>query len=77
MGSKAALLAFEQAAKPYGIWLEWERCHTVMSFANSETAVLNWCAVIHWPTSQEVVTTVDMHENGDIPILMSLSLIHI
>ena len=43
-----------------------------MSFANSETAWLEWCVVIHFPTEPEVTTTVDVHDKGDIPILLSL-----
>ena len=67
-----AILAFEKAAWEYGIWIEWKRCWTRMSFANSETAWLEWCVVIHFPTEPEVTTTVDVHTKGDIPILLSL-----
>ena len=49
-----------------------EPCNTIMTFANSEKAVLNWCVEIHFPTNPPVSTTVDVHEKGNIPILMSL-----
>ena len=43
-----------------------------MSFANSQTAWLEWCVIVHFPTNPPVSTTIDVHESGDIPILLSL-----
>jgi len=71
MGSLMAVEAFEWAAYEYGIHCTWERCNTVMSFADSRTEVLNWCVVVHFPTTPPVTTTIDVHESGNIPILLS------
>ena len=43
-----------------------------MSFANGESEWLEWCVVIHFPTNPPTCTTIDVHEKGAIPILMSL-----
>ena len=72
MGSLHAVKAFEEAAWWYGITCEWKRCWTKMSFANSESAWLEWCVVVWFPTEPAVCTTIDVHEGGDIPILLSL-----
>ena len=72
MGSMKAVTAFENAAWEHGITCEWKPCKTKMSFANSQVAVLNWCVVVHFPTHPPVSTTIDVHEEGDIPILLSL-----
>ena len=73
MGSRKAVEAFVKAAWKYGITCEWRRCWTKMSFANSKTAWLEWCVVLTFPTKPEPIqTTIDVHEEGNIPILMSL-----
>jgi len=72
MGSMRAVIEFEYAVWKYGITCEWKRCNTLMSFANSDSTILKWCVVITFPTAPPVSTTVDVHEKGDIPILMSL-----
>ena len=54
-----------------GPLVEWQRCWTKMSFANSQTTWLEWCIVVHFPTEPPICTTIDVHEDGDIPILMS------
>ena len=72
MGSKRAVIAFEEAAWSHGIVCEWKRCWTRMSFANSQTAWLEWCVVVHFPTEPPICTTIDVHDQGDIPILLSL-----
>ena len=72
MGSLRAVNAFIWTAWYSGITHEWKRCNTKMSFANSQTETLNWCVVVTWPTTPPVSTTIDVHESGDIPILMSL-----
>ena len=72
MGSRRAVLAFEIAARSKGIFCEWNRCWTRMSFANSESAWLEWCVTVWFPTEPPVCTTIDVHDQGDIPILMSL-----
>ena len=43
-----------------------------MSFANSETAWLEWCVIVWFPTTPPVSTTIYVHEQGDIPIRLSL-----
>ena len=72
MGSLRAIEAFMDVAKHYDVWFEWKRCWTHMSFANGESEWLEWCVVIHFPTNPPTCTTIDVHEKGAIPILMSL-----
>ena len=72
MGSRRAVEAFIAAAWKYGIKCEWKRCWTRMSFANSDSEWLEWCVVVWFPTEPPVCTTIDVHENGNIPILLSL-----
>ena len=43
-----------------------------MSFANSDSCILEWCAIITFPTTPPVRTTIDILEKVDIPILLSL-----
>ena len=43
-----------------------------MSFANSATALLEWCVVVKFPTEPPTTTVIDVYEEGDIPILISL-----
>ena len=43
MGSREACKAFEKEADRLGIKVIWKRCKTVMTFANSAQAVLEWC----------------------------------
>ena len=43
-----------------------------MSFANFHTEWLEWCVVVGFPTNPPVSTTIDVHTNGNIPILLSL-----
>ena len=72
MVSKAAVLAFAEAGRKIGTRCSWRECWTRMSFANSQTAWLQWCVDVEFPTEPPVHTTIDVHESGDIPILMSL-----
>ena len=72
MGSRRAVEAFEHAAWFHGITCEWKRCWTRMSFANSESAWLEWCVEVTFPTEPPISTTIDVHDQGNIPILMSL-----
>ena len=43
-----------------------------MSFANSASEILEDCVVFTFPTQPPVSTTVDVHEHGEVPILLSL-----
>ena len=43
-----------------------------MSFANSQSAILKWRMVVKFPTVPAVYTAIDIHDDGDIPILLSL-----
>ena len=72
MGSRPAIDAFISAGEKIGMTFEWQRCWTRMSFANSQTAWLEWCVVVRFPTQPPVCTTIDVHEEGNIPILFSL-----
>ena len=72
MGSMRAVVAFIEYAWYFGIWAEWLPCNTIMSFANSQCVTLKWCVRIHFPTNPPVSTVVDVHEDGNIPILFSL-----
>ena len=72
MGSRAAIDAFMSEAQYYGVTCEWKRCWTRMSFANSDAEWLEWCVVVWFPTYPPVSTTIDVHEKGNIPILLSL-----
>ena len=73
MASLRGIQAFLSLASSYGVWAEWKRANTKMSFANSSTAILRWCVVVHFPTTPPISTTIDIHEEGDIPILFSPS----
>ena len=42
IGSRKAVLAFEEDAWKHGITCEWKRCWTKMSSANSKTEWLEW-----------------------------------
>ena len=44
-----------------------------MSFANSQSTVLEWCVDLTFPTNPPVTTSVDVNPTGNVPILMSLS----
>eukprot|EP00973_Karenia_brevis_P000505 70826-Karenia_brevis.AAC.1 len=59
MGSHHAIVEFEKAARPHGIWLEWKRCSTRVTFANGATETLSGCVYVHFPTQPEIVTTTD------------------
>ena len=71
MGSRRAVDAFITAGKQIGFTFQWQRCWTKMFFANSQTETLEWCVIVGFPTEPRVYTTVDVHENGTIPILFS------
>ena len=43
-----------------------------MSFATGQSEWLEWCIVVHFPTDPPTSTTIDVHEKGAIPILLSL-----
>merc|ERR1712023_109489 len=43
-----------------------------MSFANSHSAVLEWCVLVTFPTEPPASTVIDVFPSGDIPILISL-----
>eukprot|EP00975_Prorocentrum_lima_P053170 11153025-Prorocentrum_lima.AAC.1 len=66
MSSMLSILAFEEAAWEYGIWLEWKPGSTMMSCANGQKTLRKRCVVIHFPTVLEVQTVVDVHETSDI-----------
>ena len=72
MGSKPAILAFIKATSEYGFKFKWRRTHTVMTFADSKTVTLYWCVEVTFPTQPPVKTIIDCHDEGHIPILMSL-----
>ena len=72
MGSKVAVRAFLAAAAHYGITAVWKRCHTKMSFANSQVDHIYWCVDIYFPTNLPCYTTIDVLEKGNVPILLSL-----
>lgn len=71
-GSRKALEAFEWAAWYHGITCEWKQCWTRIAFANSKSEWLELCVVVHFPTNPPESTTIDVHEAGNIPILLSL-----
>ena len=71
MGSRKAVLAFEEAAWEYGITCVWKRCWTKMSFANSTSEWLEWCIEVHFLIDPPVQTTIAVHDHGDIPIFVS------
>ena len=72
MGYLMAAPAFECVARPLGIVLRWEACHTKMFFASSKFEILKWCVRVNSPTIPSITTTIDVHERGSIPILLSL-----
>ena len=72
MGSLQVVKAFLWHAWFFGITYEWIPCNTVMSFANSHTERLKWAVRVKWPTTPALYTTIDVHESGTVPILLSL-----
>ena len=67
-----AVKALERAAIPKGYRFDWVPCKTIMTFANSASATLNWCVIVHFPSDPPLSTTIDVHEEGSAPILFSL-----
>ena len=72
MGSQLAVEKFITASKPHGVTCEWIPANTVMSFANSQVAWLEWAVKVTFPTEPPVSTIIDVHPDGRVPILMSL-----
>ena len=70
MSSWSAMKKFIAAMEPLGTTFEWQKCHTVMKFADSGSAVLEYCVHIRFPSGAS--TTIDIHPKGNVPILMSL-----
>lgn len=68
MGSHKAIRALLDALRPYGVTEEWRRCNAKMYFANSDYTELKWCVDIIFPTKPELKTTIDVHEEGSVPI---------
>ena len=73
MGSMNSVKAFIDAGKKHGITAKWRRVKTLMSFANSQSTVLECCVDFTFPTNPPVTTSVDVNPSGNVPILMSLS----
>ena len=62
MGSMRALQALEKIAVPKGYRIDWAPYQTIMTFANSASAILNWCVIVHFPINPLFSITIDVHE---------------
>ena len=73
MESRYAVERLQTALEPLGAIFEWTRCKTMMTFANGEQELLEWCVHIIFPTTPRICTTIDVLDNDSrIPILLSL-----
>ena len=72
MGSRKAVTALAAHATQRGVNVTYKPCKTTMSFADGKTETLTECCVLTFPTVPPVQTTIDIHESGNVPVLMSL-----
>ena len=72
MGSRTTINAFCAACTSYDIHCELMPTHSFFSFANNKTTVAWEKCRIHFPTTPPCHTDVDICEEGNVPILMSL-----
>ncbi|MHC4951460.1 MAG: hypothetical protein ACYTEU_10825 [Planctomycetota bacterium] len=74
MGSRARITAFVNECRRRGCRLrfEFKPCFTQFSFANSQSSKVYECLVIHFPTNPPCQTEIQILEEGNVPILLSL-----
>ena len=72
MGSRKAVKAFAQAAKPFGIECEFLPTYSEFSFANGDWDPVYEKCRIWFPTKPPSFTDVDVLNKGAVPILLSL-----
>jgi hypothetical protein len=74
MGSRARVTAFVNECRRKGSQLrfEFKPCFTQFSFANSQSSKVYECLVIHFPTNPPCKTEIQILEEGNVPILLSL-----
>jgi hypothetical protein len=74
MGSRARVMAFVNECRRKGSQLrfEFKPCFTQFSFANSQSSKVYECLVIHFPTNPPCKTEIQILEEGNVPILLSL-----
>ena len=72
MGSRPAVNAFRSACADYGICTEILPTHSYSSFANSNTTRVWEKCRVWFPTKPPCSTEIDICEEGNVPILMSL-----
>ena len=63
MGSRYAVERLQAALEPLGAVFEWTRCRTMMTFANGEQSLLEWCINMIFPTTPRICTTIDVLDN--------------
>ena len=74
MGSRKAINALIAAAPYHKLWTEILPSQGTFSFANSQTSRVTQKCRVWFPTSVEPIwTDFDIIEEGDVPLLMSLS----
>ena len=72
MGSRPAIHAFCSACVDYGMWTEFLPTHSYFSFANSNTTHVWEKCRVWFPTKPPFSTDIEICEEGNVPILMSL-----
>ena len=75
MGSWHAIQRFTQAIEPMKdiISYEYIPAETKFTFANGETARVNWTLHLRYHTTPPCSTNIDILEQGTVPILLSIS----
>ena len=75
MGSWHAIQRFTQAIKPMKdiISYQYIPAETKFTFANGETARVNWTLHLRYHTTPPCSTNIDVLEQGTVPILLSIS----
>ena len=74
MGSRVRVTAFVNECRRRGTRLsfEFQPCFTPFSFANSQSSPVYEKLVIHFPTEPPCKTEIQILEEGNVPILLSL-----
>ena len=72
MGSRQAVNAFCYACEEYGMWTEFLPTESYFSFANSNTTRVWEKCRVWFPTNPPCSTTIEICEEGNAPILLSL-----
>ena len=72
MGSWHAIQRFTQAIEPMKDLISYSSAETEFTFANGETAKVNWTLRLRYHTTPPCSTNIDILEQGTVPILLSV-----